>query len=307
MVRVKASLIFLFLIVPIVRSSQVQANLSMAELEASDANTKYWLQMQNNGRTIGSSCSEDKCVEACAEGWEANGDHCYLFGDEKKNWTAAEDFCRGEGGHLATVNTNATKEFVLEGLTRRNFDWTWIGGNDLEEEGVWKWTDCTPWEATFWAPGEPNNKNNEDCLALVLVHGNPQLNRQWNDGSCIIEWEFLCSKKICSSDNSEIVTEVLVEVLNVLPEEETTLAENTNNSNNEEETTEANNNNGGNNLSEEKTTEAENTNNNNNEEETTETDNNNGGNKSSEEDTSGANVMWKLISSSFAVLLFLLF
>ena len=59
-------------------------------------------------------------MEACAEGWEANGTHCYFFGDEKKNWTAAEDFCRGEGGHLATVNTNATKEFVLEGLTRRN-------------------------------------------------------------------------------------------------------------------------------------------------------------------------------------------
>ena len=37
---------------------QVQANLSMAELEASDANTKYWLQMQNTGRTIGESCGE---------------------------------------------------------------------------------------------------------------------------------------------------------------------------------------------------------------------------------------------------------
>jgi len=245
MVRVKASLIFLFLIVPIVRSSQVQANLSMEELEASDANTKYWLQTQNTGR-IGSPCSEDKCVEACPEGWEANGDHCYFFGDERKKWTAAEDFCRKEGGHLATVNTNATKEFVLEGLARRNILWTWIGGNDLVEEGVWKWTDCTPWEAEFWARGEPNNyNNNQDCLALVLRHdGYPQFNRQWDDDSCIKETDFLCSKKICSSDNSE--------------EEQTTQAENTNNSNNEE-------------------------------------------------GTSGANVMWKLISSSFAVLLLLFF
>jgi len=273
MVRVKASLIFLFLIVPIVRSSQVQANLSMAELEASDANTKYWLRTQNIGRIIGSPCSEDKCVEACAEGWEANGDHCYLFGDEKKNWTAAEDFCRGEGGHLATVNTNATKEFVLEGLTRRNFRSIWIGGSDIEEEGVWKWTDCTPWEAEFWARGEPNNAGNiQDCLALVLRSDSyPQLNRQWDDGDCSTKNEFLCSKKICSSDNSE-----------------------------EEETAEADNDN------EEETTEAENTNNSNNEEETTEADNI-GGNKSPEEDTSGASVMWKLISSSFAVLLFLLF
>merc|ERR1711973_111115 len=133
MACVKAPLILLFLIVPIVRSSQVHANLSMAELEALDANTKYWLGMQNIVRTIGSPCSEDKCVEACPEGWEANGDHCYLFGGEKKNWTAAEDFCRGEGGHLATVNTNATKEFVLEGLASKNpsSSWVrvWIGGS----------------------------------------------------------------------------------------------------------------------------------------------------------------------------------
>ena len=143
---------------------------------------------------LGSPCSEDKCVEACPEGWEANGDHCYLFGVEKKNWTAAEDFCRGEGGHLATVNTNATKEFVLDGLAKRNLDFTWIGGSDIEEEGFWKWTDCTPWEAEFWAPGEPNNNgNNEDCL--LQVHGT------WNDEVCSKELEFLCSKKICSSDN----------------------------------------------------------------------------------------------------------
>jgi len=261
MVRVKASLIFLFLIVPIV-SSQVHANLSMAELEALDANTKYWLRMQNTVRTIGSPCSEDKCVEACPEGWEANGGHCYLWGDEKKNWTAAEDFCREEGGHLATVNTNATKEFVLEGLARKNLMRTWIGGNDIREEGVWKWTDCTPWEDMFWAPGEPTNWTPfEDCLELGLKHPLQSHNRKFNNQNCNAEMLFLCSKKICSSDNLE-----------------------------EEETTEADKDDNGKNLKEEETTEAENTN-----------------NSSNEEDTSGASVMWKLISSSFAVLLFLFF
>ena len=37
---------------------QVQANLSIAELEASDAITKYWLRTQNTGRIIGESCGE---------------------------------------------------------------------------------------------------------------------------------------------------------------------------------------------------------------------------------------------------------
>ena len=61
----------------------------------------------------------------------------------KKNWTAAEDFCRKEAGHLATVKNNATKEFVLERLASKNLGSSlvraWIGGNDIREEGVWRW------------------------------------------------------------------------------------------------------------------------------------------------------------------------
>ena len=86
------------------------------------------------------------------------------------NWITAEEFCRKEGGHLATVNTDATKDVVLEMMKRSpwmNESWAWIGGSDIEEEGVWKWADSTPWENKFWAPGEPNNlDNNEDCLSL---------------------------------------------------------------------------------------------------------------------------------------------
>ena len=143
-------------------------------------------------------------MEACAEGWVEKGDHCYLWGGERKNWTAAEDFCHGEGGHLATVKTNATMEFVLEGLAKRNLDWAWIGGSDMEKEGVWKWTDCTPWEAEFWAPGQPDNtNNNQDCLTQVhrSSWNNGVLNRMWDDLDCSEEIEFLCSKKICSSNN----------------------------------------------------------------------------------------------------------
>ena len=142
-------------------------------------------------------------MEACAEGWDKNGTYCYLWGDEKKNWTAAEDFCRGEGGHLATVNTNATKEFVLEGLASKNVGSsnvrTWIGGNDIEEEGVWKWADCTNWDTEFWAPGEPNNSgNNQNCLTQIQQWDNVPY-PMWDDYGCSGEIEFLCSKKICTS------------------------------------------------------------------------------------------------------------
>ena len=102
------------------------------------------------------------------------------------------------------MNTNATKELVLGAMTKDNVNWTWIGGSDLEEEGVWKWTDCTPWEDMFWAPGEPNNYgNNEGCLVQWQESSerNPKQWNLWNDDVCSKETKFLCRKKICSGNN----------------------------------------------------------------------------------------------------------
>lgn len=190
----KACLAFLILMA-FVGSNQATtpANISVAEAAAAASNARYWMQMQNAARTFG--CSEDKCVEACEQDWERNGEHCYLWNTGAKNWTDAEDFCQKAGGHLASaVHTNATNNFILEETKRRGLNRLWLGGNDLEEDGAWKWTDCTPWEDTFWstATGEPNNWGGpEDCLEIFH-------NWKWNDFPCSREQGFVCSKKICS-------------------------------------------------------------------------------------------------------------
>jgi len=190
----KACLAFLILMA-FVRSNQATtpANISVAEAAAAASNARYWMQMQNAARTFG--CSDDKCVEACEQDWERNGEHCYLWNTGAKNWTDAEDFCQQAGGHLASaVHTNATNNFILEGTKRRGLGKVWLGGNDIEEEGAWKWTDCTPWEDTFWGSGEPNNLGGEDCLEIR--------NWKWNDSTCSRERGFVCSKKICSGDEA---------------------------------------------------------------------------------------------------------
>ena len=121
---------------------------------------------------------------------------------DKKNWTDAEDFCQKEGGHLASVHSNATNNFVLGGMALKGLDIVWLGGNDIKGEGVWQWTDCTPWDFTFWAPGEPTG-GGEDCLTQVFnFTGYGHLDRKWNDWSCGSRYRgFLCSKKICSGRN----------------------------------------------------------------------------------------------------------
>jgi len=181
-----------------VRSSQAEqaaplsANISTAEAEAAAASDqRNWMQ----NRMLG--CSGDKCVEACEDGWGKNGDHCYYFSTEKKNWFAAETFCEGEGGHLASVHSHATNDFVWERMNRKGLEFMWIGG--IREENVWKWTDCTPWKFTAWAAGEPNHAlKGEDCVSMYNLQGHEGSHKKWNDYQCVKELGFACSKKICS-------------------------------------------------------------------------------------------------------------
>ena len=75
-------------------------------------------------------CSEDKCVESCEQGWEKNGDHCYSWNtawSAKKNWTDAEDFCQKEGGHLASITSNVTNQYVVEKVERTGLSHVWFG------------------------------------------------------------------------------------------------------------------------------------------------------------------------------------
>merc|ERR1712243_531913 len=104
--------------------TSVHANISKADAVAAALDARNWIQMKNAARTFGSECSEDKCVEACGQGWENNTEHCYLLSNDHLNWTAAEDFCMAEGGHLASVVSYATLNFVAGMMSKKGWD-TW--------------------------------------------------------------------------------------------------------------------------------------------------------------------------------------
>ena len=72
-------------------------------------------------------------------------------------------------------------------MNSRGLSHTWMGGNDIDEEGTWKWTDGSPFDFTFWYSGEPNNHGGEDCMH----HG---YGDKWNDRPCSDSLTFLCSK-----------------------------------------------------------------------------------------------------------------
>ena len=75
----------------------------------------------------------------------------YVLSNEPKTWVQAKEACAAAGLSLAMVrNTGEVEEmkaamryFLGEGdTTWKTFDarnWVWLGGNDIEEEGVFKW------------------------------------------------------------------------------------------------------------------------------------------------------------------------
>ena len=124
-------------------------------------------------------------MSSCEPDWEENGNRCYLWSRDVKNWTEAEDFCQRKGGHLASVTSTTINDYVLEGKGKRSMP-LWIGGSDLEVNGVWKWADCSVWDFTIWKQGEPNDHLvPQDCLSI-----HPE-ERKWDDVGCNTKSGFL--------------------------------------------------------------------------------------------------------------------
>lgn len=150
-------------------------------------------------------CVEGECkakVPSCPEGWSYRAGLCYRpFNketDEELTWDAAEAFCGTFSGTLTSIHDESTNDYVKELVNKTNFtdDTTWIGLNDLEMEGQYKWSDGTPYDFDAWAGGQPNNwagcwlgECPQNCVAIedpMIGFGG------WNDFECDKEYRYIC-------------------------------------------------------------------------------------------------------------------
>ena len=110
------------------------------------------------------------------------------------SWVEAETACREQGGHLASINSEAINDKIWDETKTNHTEHTsmWIGGTDQEEEGVWKWTDCSPWDFEAWMEETAGNQpEKQDCLEFFRDGG------IWGDDDCTMRNYFLCSQKLC--------------------------------------------------------------------------------------------------------------
>ena len=98
--------------------------------------------------------------------------HIYAVFNEAYSWNEAENLCKSMGGHLATKKKKKENDFIKT-LLGENF--YYIGANDKQTEGQWKWVTDEEFSYTNWEEGQPDNAFNNEHFLMIYPDGT------WND------------------------------------------------------------------------------------------------------------------------------
>ncbi len=88
-----------------------------------------------------------------ADAVEFNGSYYKVF-EIIGTWPQAEKRCREMGGILASVKTKKANDFIDELTGKKCY---WVGGNDRDQEGEWRWMDGSKTTYVNWSWGEPDD------------------------------------------------------------------------------------------------------------------------------------------------------
>ena len=167
-----------------------------------------WMQEDGGGAYV--SLSWDEVQSPCEVGWYAYDRMCWYLGSNHVGW--GDDQCPA-GSNLASLHDEDHLRFAraIGNDCIRNHDEMdnrfcrmWVGLSDAASEcGAswdcegWSWTDGSPYDYTFWGPGQPNDDEystyEQDCGYL-----NPDYNWLIGDEDCGSDddhrWRSLCQK-----------------------------------------------------------------------------------------------------------------
>ena len=100
----------------------------------------------------------------------------------------AEMDCVNQGGHLVSIHDFQTQQWLAATALGISWQEWWIGASDLDEEGRFAWTDGSPFDAAFWADGEPNNYDQREHCAHLASWADGL----WNDIPCDAGMFYVC-------------------------------------------------------------------------------------------------------------------
>ncbi len=96
-------------------------------------------------------------------------------------WEDARIYCESRGGHLATILDQDQMDEVTALLEENEIDTAWLGADNRNSSGGFRWVTGEPFEFAAWGVGEPNNDGGEEhFLMLYRKEGQGWV---WNDSS----------------------------------------------------------------------------------------------------------------------------
>ncbi|XP_060720571.1 hepatic lectin-like [Tachysurus vachellii] len=126
-------------------------------------------------------------------GWRFFNKRFYYISTVKKSWTDTRQDCIKRGADLVIINSTEEQEFISK---YSNGTQAWIGLNDRDTEGTFKWVDGSPLTTEFWWNGEPNDyEQNEDCVITGFRKATFNIST-WNDYPCNHLVVGICEMKI---------------------------------------------------------------------------------------------------------------
>ncbi|XP_070771392.1 CD209 antigen-like protein E [Enoplosus armatus] len=138
--------------------------------------------------------------KTCPAGWRMFGCSCYLCSVRSGSWEKGRQDCRERGADLVVVDSSEEQEFLSK-LIKQD---TWLGLNDRDKEGTWKWIDETPLTVSlscqpprYWSERQPDNGGGdpkwgeEDCAHFT---SGVTSQHNWNDLRCDVSLQWICEK-----------------------------------------------------------------------------------------------------------------
>ncbi|KAL4221425.1 hypothetical protein ACF0H5_019683 [Mactra antiquata] len=133
---------------------------------------------------------------------DENNRKCFQIMTTHKNWFNAESICKENGGHLATI-TSQTQSSLLHTYAHAYGHKVWIGLNDIDNEGHFKWSSGEPLTYQYWSFTShhyPLAHFYEDCVVMEPDFG------IWKDASCLENNAYFCEYAAVYSAGSSLQT-----------------------------------------------------------------------------------------------------
>ncbi|PVD29796.1 hypothetical protein C0Q70_09053 [Pomacea canaliculata] len=146
------------------RVSELEKKLSVIDntLNRLETNTNKSLEViRSKMSAISKVTQEDQCRLKAGYVWYLGT--CFKFLTIRVNYTTAKAKCEADGAHLYDVmSPDLDEERVQFAIKQANVSLPkiiWVGGNDLEVEGDYRWSDGTPLSSSskLWDKGQPND------------------------------------------------------------------------------------------------------------------------------------------------------